>query len=106
MEKYVFYFDRKVIVWERETLTLEASTLEEAKSKCRCYADMTVCDKGNIELDDRNKQYIESTKVFMEPSVNNAPTLEITCDSDNTTIWDNKHKIEEPTMSYKQLSLF
>lgn len=87
MDKFKFYIDRKLTTWEREFVSIEAETFEEAKTKI-----ITTVEADDFFPD----TYIETLydcSVYLSPRDNDyCATVEIYENDYNELIWDNGNK--------------
>lgn len=77
---FIFYVDRKVTIWARETHIVEAETLEEAKEEMMGAFHDNMCSETFDE-----QEWLYDTETFLEPGDNGgAPTAELYCDADDS----------------------
>ena len=73
MNKYEFYLDRKLTIWERESFEIEADSKEEAIAKIKAQYEK----EGNELYFEGNSETLFDTQESMLPQYNQAPTIEI-----------------------------
>jgi hypothetical protein len=86
MAEFEFHLDQKHTIWYRNTFTIEAKTLEEAKAK---VIDICNTDTGQLPSDDWD--LLNDTAEYIHPYENNGEaTDELYIGETDTIIWTNK----------------
>jgi len=87
MNKFKFYLDRKVTVWERDIFEIEAETKEEAIATVITAAKEDLYD-GQLEFEGETG-VLYDTQNFIEAEENQAATVEICDNETRSIIWQN-----------------
>jgi hypothetical protein len=87
MNKFKFYLDRKVTVWERDTFEIEAETKEEAIATVITAAKEDLYN-GQLEFEGETG-VLYDTQDFIEAKGEQAATVEIYDNETHTIIWKN-----------------
>jgi len=86
MAEFEFHLDQKHTIWYRNTFTIEANTLEEAKAKV-----IDVCNTNSSDLLSDDWETMFDTLEQISPDENGGePTEEVYFDDTDTIIWTNK----------------
>ena len=85
MATFDFYLDQKHTIWYRNTFSIEAETLEEAKAKV-----IELCNNptGDSFSDEWETLY-DSAEELSVGDNGGQPTEEVYCNEDSEMIWDN-----------------
>ena len=84
MKEFDFYLDQKHTIWYRNTFTIEADTLEEAKTK---VIELCNTDTGNLPSDDWD--LLHETVEALSVGDNGGEATEELYTHDGNIIWQN-----------------
>ena len=84
MKEFDFYLDQKHTIWYRNTFTIEAETLEEAKAK---VIELCNTDTGNLPSDDWD--LLHETVEALSVGDNGGEATEELYTHDGNIIWQN-----------------
>ena len=84
MKEFDFYLDQKHTIWYRNTFTIEAETLEEAKAKV-----IEMCNTNTGDLPSEDWDLIHDTAEYISPEENNGEATDELYTHDGDLIWKN-----------------
>jgi len=87
MEKYKFYVDKKVTVWERETHEVEAESIEDAQQKMIDSFKEDLCDSGDTFVE---QETLYDTLEFINPIDNSGVSTAELYDTQMNLLIDNE----------------
>jgi len=86
MKEFDFYLDQKHTIWYRNKFTIEAETLEEAKTKV-----IGICNTDTDELPSEDWDLLHETVEYLTPDENGGEvTQELYENNSGDIIWTNK----------------
>ena len=86
MKEFDFYLDHKHTIWYRNKFTIEAETLEEAKTKV-----IGICNTDTDELPSEDWDLLHDTAEYLTPNENGGEaTQELYENNSGDIIWTNK----------------
>ncbi len=93
MAKYTVTFDQKCTIWDRNTVSVEANSQEEAIAKVAKAAEKyTWLDSDPDIIYEESSELYETAEPLSIAENNGADTIEILDPSTREVIWDNVNK--------------
>ena len=84
MKEFEFYLDQKHTIWYRNTFTIEAKYLEEAKAKV-----IEMCNTNTGDLPSEDWDLIHDTAEYISPEENNGEATDELYTHDGDLVWKN-----------------
>jgi hypothetical protein len=84
MKEFEFYLDQKHTIWYRNTFTIEAKNLEEAKAK---VIEMCNTNTGDLPSDDWD--LLHETAEYIGPDENDGQATDELYTHDGDLVWKN-----------------